>query len=305
MFRGLLFGLLGALAVAVIEAGLFFTLRRAGIPIDVALLVLSVFSLIALLAVGAYFFLFLPQRDASAKLLEHAPEPQRLPEYLAHSNTAEMWHAAVELESVVRYARGSSDPGYVKVSAQKESVREKTRPVAVPGNTAVSARVDAERCFSAERREQKTSPSAAAGAMGEREVIDALDERERAVVQVLNRAKSRLNDAERLMENRIHLINGETIKAHITAKRVISALERRIVRVNELALNREPSDLLRALQLLESDLAVPADTVNSLMNTEVIPVLPADQWHAVLDRLLTYAENSLKQLDLKTRRPAY
>jgi hypothetical protein len=308
VLRGLLFAFLGALVVAVLEFGLYSLLKRTGTSADIALLVLAIFSLSSLLTVGSVLYFQLTREtveegdeisksDSTSSADTDCTSTNTASPWIYSSTRAELWQAAADLEATVRQVKGQGD--YVKITAKEKpanNIQRKDSVKAAPSAAAIVS--DPPREQSKEAAPVRKSWDTLSIA----ELLNEINALERKNIELINKSRDRMHDVERLMENRIHLISSDTIKAHINAKRIIGALERRLERVRDLVATSNIPELAKALRLLESDLVVPSDTMNTLIGTDQIPSVASGKIKTTLERLLSAAEHSLKELDQRSRR---
>lgn len=120
-----------------------------------------------------------------------------------------------------------------------------------------------------------------------------------AIARLIRDTKERLSTLERVTANRMHLLDSDKVKSFFNARRITGALETRLERIKELISTQKMENLLQARKLLGADLVIPCDAVNSLINTDQLPSLPANQWKTTIETFLAPVEEAVSNLGYK------
>ena len=122
---------------------------------------------------------------------------------------------------------------------------------------------------------------------------------------LIKRTKERIKEIDEAAEGRTHLFDGSVAKALINIKRIIGALENRLERLRALAIPTNTAGLIKAKSMIVSELVIPCDAINSLINAEQLPSLPPDKWENTIDTMLSFAEEAIIGSADRDRRVAY
>ena len=102
-------------------------------------------------------------------------------------------------------------------------------------------------------------------------------------IDFANEKIQKLDDQVRFHAGGIRPIGRECLGQ---SKRILEALAERIREVNNLLNSKNSLDLIEADELIQEDLVLNANTVNSLIGTEPIPPIAPEQWIPTVNRLL-------------------
>ena len=305
MSKRMLLGVMGCIGIGVADVAACLLLRHLGLTTDVSMLVVGIASLVVVLLSGSILFYLL----AAKQLLEkpaatgsaRADEPVKKSEV---QNTApivvtpavkRLPTCEIELQPFIEprenFVKPASRPRPVPVRSASEIAAAQQRQLVRRTETPVT--------------ESERPINQPVESLSREEILARISAQEKQIVGVLNDARNRVRTIERLMENRIHLIGSDIIKSHLNAKRIIAALEARLDRVHALCRASENRDLIRAYRLLNADLHVQADAVNTLISAEELPPLPLQNLALAVDELLRRAETALQQIEQRTRRASF
>lgn len=101
---------------------------------------------------------------------------------------------------------------------------------------------------------------------------------------------SSLDDKVRFHSGAIRPIGRECL-GH--SKRILEALVERIREVNSLINSKNALDLIEADELIQQDLILNSNTLNSLIGTEPLPPISTEEWIPTVNRLLDKVEIEL------------
>jgi hypothetical protein len=108
--------------------------------------------------------------------------------------------------------------------------------------------------------------------------------------KLIRDSKERMRTLEQQFIDQLSSTNSEFNQNIVTARRIIGALESRLVRLQELNPHESQDGFSLSKSMLKEPLVVPRDAVSALLSSEDLPPLQPSQWESALDSFIAKAE---------------
>lgn len=132
----------------------------------------------------------------------------------------------------------------------------------------------------------------------EAEALETMNEKAehhlRLVDEVIGSTRERLAQCERLILKRPGVLDGE-LKNVAAARRLMSALEERAARLAGLLADPTESNLLEAIEIVDSKLVVSTAATDAVIDADPLPELESHLWRDTIDMLLLQSEKQLRE----------
>lgn len=134
------------------------------------------------------------------------------------------------------------------------------------------------------------------GDKSKRDQIKDLQKQLAELRSYVDASRGRIGSLEGQTKVNRKLMKPRSVECLLQANRILNAMERRTVEIEQLAITKKTLDLIDAYGLLQSDLVITEDCTNALITANPIPPLSPNEWFKTVDALLGQVDNELERL---------
>jgi hypothetical protein len=120
---------------------------------------------------------------------------------------------------------------------------------------------------------------------GRNEMFERLQIRKSEITALIEKSKRHLGTVDDYMMKHLSKNTTGSIQAVVDIRRILSALEKRLAEINAVIVQPTITDVEHATYLINGDLIIEADSLNTLMSQEPMPPLKPAEWSVVLGQL--------------------
>ncbi|MBP9837939.1 MAG: hypothetical protein KBC84_04425 [Proteobacteria bacterium] len=128
-------------------------------------------------------------------------------------------------------------------------------------------------------------------------VVDKLQEKTQSMIDLINESEVLIHKLENDLGKCSIKITPRGVDCLGTARRIVRALEERVIQINEKLFSGRSSDLFEADRLLNTKLVVSESPIDALLDSKPIPALALEDCTIALNRIF-------EEIDLEKRRAA-
>ncbi len=277
--------LLGAICIALINAGLFFMLKGFDVSPMASFTTMLLVSLACLFALGYILHLTLERHrnesfrpDMGEVIMLQQSENLRVKPISAASQ---------------RRARGEEE---LQATEDDDDDDKNSEDFSALDQTGIFvADPEKSRLIPASEYEKEKAEEE----VGQFSIPDLLQEIHSqgfAISELLKTYHPRIDALDARLSGELFAGGEEVTGTLIDARRILGALETRSKRLRNLITSHDARELAKAKEMLQQPLVIPRDAVHSLIANSDLPAIAPNKWDETLERLLLSAENEVGSL---------